>query len=1256
MDRRAAVLSVLAVAIVGCSGSETPTDSPSPTATQPEETGTPTATSTPVVTPSPTVAPTPTAEPTPDPRLCNPVLSLSPSDVTVAPYALLTFKATGGTGKYKFELSQNQSGAVINSLTGAYLAGSKPESTDVVSLTDTGCEGVATATVHIPKEMSLEPQLAEVDRGINFTFEVSGGSGEFRCNLLTNGSGATLDTYGCAYTAGTKDGVDVARVVDVATGQFLDSTITVKAGAVIKAVPSTIFLPEGARFKLKVQGGTGNYNLTPTGNAVEVVEGELQGLAEGDATVKAEDRFTHQLTNFKVRVVPPQRVTGLIKTGEKSNTGKVLSPGDLDGDGFKDVILALPEADAGATNGGGIYLYRGQEDGMAKTPAQVITGTKWDEWLGSDIALGDVDGDGLTDLTVGTYKANSSGDDRGSVSLYPGQSDGTFATTPSWTSFGISDGDLLGWAVTVCDFNGDGLLDIAASANQDEDNRISPAPSDQGSVHIFLNSLDDGLPDRATQVVYGGTFDANGAYINNSKARFGLATASGDFNGDGLCDLAVGTYEFDSNPANNTNDGAVFIHNGVAGDPEQAVTTIPTRAWTPVTEATNGSQLGRQLEVGDVNGDGFDDLLASQPRHRPQPANTNATGGVRLFLGSAWDDTPATAFLSAESSDWLAEGTDKDDYFGWSIKIDDASGDGIPDILSGNIDDELPSRTGTAGTVMWYKGAQGGLPSSTYTRAFSGLYANERFGQSMGVIDDLDGDGVPDLFVFSARGDTDGWEVGLPYYVLTRFEGAMESLELPVITAGELLSPVAFAGDFNGDGHPELVAGAPNADVYNSQFNAGAAWLYSGSSDGISAEPAQMFYGPAGYSENDNFGYSVASAGDFNHDGFGDFAVLSRLESRPSSFSSTDYANPTECNTAKAEVGAIFIYLGSSTGQLAARPAFIYYGPQEKNSLLTISGGFDYDGDGFDDLLGGSYVFNRDSTITDAGGFVLLRGRQAASGGLTTILCSADYQFIGNVKDDHVGISATSPGDLDNDGCDELAVGANGEDLGSGDQGSVRFFYGWGNKCKHSSAEGSVLVSGTGGAQGGIALGSGGDVDGDGKNDLAVGGSNLTINGSAVGAAWIVQASRLLSLSVSAFVDGQAPSQTAVFSGDQGDYRMEGSRVGELCGRSVGIVPGLGSSGRAVLAVGCPLSDLTGTTQAGGVYMFQFNTTPGDSYGLDPLPVAAFGGETDPAIGYLGDNFAVTSLDGGYFAVGGQRGDGPGADIGAVYVVPLKGL
>ncbi len=88
-------------------------------------------------TPSPTPPPTPTATPIPSQSSdCDPILELLPTDASVLNFDLWRPQAQGGTGEYRFQLLQNESGAIVNELTGTYLAGLVCDTTDIIELTD----------------------------------------------------------------------------------------------------------------------------------------------------------------------------------------------------------------------------------------------------------------------------------------------------------------------------------------------------------------------------------------------------------------------------------------------------------------------------------------------------------------------------------------------------------------------------------------------------------------------------------------------------------------------------------------------------------------------------------------------------------------------------------------------------------------------------------------------------------------------------------------------------------------------------------------------------------------------------------------------------------------------------------------------------------------------------------------------------------------------------------------------------------------
>ena len=181
-------------------------------------------------------------------------------------------------------------------------------------------------------------------------------------------------------------------------------------------------------------------------------------------------------------------------------------------------------------------------------------------------------------------------------------------------------------------------------------------------------------------------------------------------------------------------------------------------------------------------------------------------------------------------------------------------------------------------------------------------------------------------------------------------------------------------------------------------------------------------------------------------------------------------------------------------------------------------------GDGFDDLAVGSEAWDV-SGQSNAGGVAFVQGRASASDGMIQVVCEADLLVRGNLKNDYVGRSVAGLGDINGDGCDEVAVGASGVDLGFNSQGSVYIFFGWGAGCTYTEPHTTQLVPEANNADSGWAMEGNVDVDGDGLPDLLVGGPDYR-NGSVYGgAAWIIRGSYLAraELAPTALVDGAFP-------------------------------------------------------------------------------------------------------------------------------------
>ncbi|MBD3237392.1 MAG: hypothetical protein GF330_11850 [Candidatus Eisenbacteria bacterium] len=322
--------------------------------------------------------------------------------------------------------------------------------------------------------------------------------------------------------------------------------------------------------------------------------------------------------------------------------------------------------------------------------------------------------------------------------------------------------------------------------------------------------------------------------------QFGIDLAiGGDANGNGRADLAVGA---STNDAGGENAGKVSIFFGRA-----------TPQATPDLELVGaaGSFFGSAVAwAGDINGDGFDDLLVGA--YRDDDAGTNA-GKAYIFLGGdPMDDIPDLVLLGE------AEG----DYFGREVSgAGDLNGDMVADFAIG------APRT-LNGTVYVYFG--GDPPDGAADLVIPGLAEDDRFGAAIagvGNADEIPGD---DLLVGAPRASTTHLWQGEVYL----FSGGDALDALPDWTVrnddagAQLGTSVAGAGDVNGDGAADLVAGAPYRNV-GIDVDAGAAYLFYGGA--LLDTSADLVIEGSGAEEN--LGQSVAGCGDVTANGYGHLLV-----------------------------------------------------------------------------------------------------------------------------------------------------------------------------------------------------------------------------------------------------------------------------------------------------------------------------------------------------------------------------------------------
>jgi len=390
-------------------------------------------------------------------------------------------------------------------------------------------------------------------------------------------------------------------------------------------------------------------------------------------------------------------------------------------------------------------------------------------------------------------------------------------TSPDWIATGEGKANNFGYSVdTAGDVNGDGYADVIVGADRYK--------QFTGRTYVYLGNA-SGLS--ATPI-----FTATGEDVNN---HFGYSVdTAGDVNGDGYDDIIVGAYHYKGFT------GRVYVYAGNA----KGLSTTPV-----LTITGEGPEIyfGRSLgAAGDVNGDGYDDVIVAAE------AYDNWTGRVYVYAGSS-SGLGATPIFTA-SGEGLA------DSFGRSVgTAGDVNGDGYSDIVVG-----AHGYGDFEGRIYVYTGSADGL-GAVPTLTATGEEVNGRFGYSAGTAGDVNRDGYDDLIVGAdCRSNNRGW-----VYV---YAGSINGLSAtPIFTAtgeGEhnhFGYSVSTAGDTNGDGYDDVIVGA-----FHYNDSTGRVYVYSGNANGLSITPILSATGEGPAS---SFGRSVGTAGDVNGKGHADLVI-----------------------------------------------------------------------------------------------------------------------------------------------------------------------------------------------------------------------------------------------------------------------------------------------------------------------------------------------------------------------------------------------
>ncbi|WP_202752930.1 integrin alpha, partial [Bathymodiolus thermophilus thioautotrophic gill symbiont] len=489
-------------------------------------------------------------------------------------------------------------------------------------------------------------------------------------------------------------------------------------------------------------------------------------------------------------------------------------------------------------------------------------------------------------------------------------------------------------------------------------------------------------------------------------------------------------------------DAVTIIATDVAGNATERVVTVSVRDSVAQGFVMNGESAGDESgysvsSAGDVNGDGLDDLIVGA--YHADPDNKNDAGKSYVVFGKINSSAVDLSAIASGTGGFVIGGESAWDNSGHSVSsAGDVNGDGLDDLIVG---------------------ARFADPNSKHDA-----------GKSYVVFGKTDKDAVDLSAIASGTG------------------GFVINGENDEDYSGHSASS---AGDVNGDGLDDLIVGAFFTD-FGADSRAGKSYVVFGKKDKVAVDLSIIASGTGGFviggeDANDWSGYSVSSAGDVNGDGLDDLIVGAL------------YADPNS----KDEAGKSYVVFGKTDkdavnlSTLGAGGFVINGESTDDESGTSVSSAGDVNGDGLDDLIVGARYADPANKSNAGKTYVVFGKTNASAINLSAITSASDtggFVINGESADDESGYSASSAGDVNGDGLDDLIVGAHQADPDNkSNAGKSYVVFG---KTNGSAVDLSAIASGTGGFVingeniddgSGRSVSSAGDVNGDGLDDLIIG-------------------------------------------------------------------------------------------------------------------------------------------------------------------------
>ena len=550
-----------------------------------------------------------------------------------------------------------------------------------------------------------------------------------------------------------------------------------------------------------------------------------------------------------------------------------------------------------------------------------VTLTNSDEF-GIDVDdIGDLDNDGVADLIVGARRDDTGGTDRGAVYVLFMNSNGTvkssqkIADNTGGFSVTLTDDDRFGQSVAgIGDVDNDGVEDIAVGASLDDTGGTA-----RGAIYVLLMNTNGTV--KSSQKVADNTAGFNVTLADNDQ--FGVAIAGlGDLDNDGVEDIAVGANKDDTG---GTDRGAFYVlflnNNGTIKSWQEVADNTGGFGVTLTNNDGFGISLGL---IGDLDNDGVQDMVVGASQ---DDTGETDRGAAYVLLMNTNGTVKSSQKIAADTGGLNTALTDSDN-FGRSVAgLDDLNGDGVEDLAIGaDLDETGGADRGavyvlsmnTDGTV---KSAQ---KIADNTNGFDVTLTNsDGFGIASADLGDLDGDGVVDFVAGARRDNTGGADRGAVYIVYLK-EGLSISSISP--TSGKVGDSVTITGT-SFDTTPSnntVYFGATKATVTSASATSLTATVPSGASFG----PTKVQVGSR-IAESDDFflptytgvaqtiaagtiaqkidfttgtGPRIPAIGDLDGDGMPDIAVANQTANTVSVFRNTSISGAINSSSYAAKV------------------------------------------------------------------------------------------------------------------------------------------------------------------------------------------------------------------------------------------------------------------------------------------------------------------------------------------------------------------